>query len=382
MADKILRIIFNGISTLSPGPPREGDEPPVPPWIAEKPPGPPRKRGEPPVPPWIVEKPPSKAFVMMAANVPGVSAKGGTESKVQKTGEEPAKQINDWGAAIPDHFPFVQIRRSLLIDPPDPSESVLVSEGSEHFIYYFKDARVRIDPPSTLGTRVDYFTDPKRPLAERPGSNNVAPPSDIRWLADLRDILSEPAPFRNPDEPLGEEVAAVVNLDSGLLKANFPCASVAPKTFMTFTDGEKGKVVPGLRRVLADEFIIDIPYSEDTDRITLKFQRLREGTPVQFPQLKDGTRVEQPNELVIDWPKQQELLVVRMGNDTKDEVRRLDTPERCDPVRLTGPVLKARDDDFDLHYNLLEIPKGVGRPLPQNDIQQCSADGCKPATGG
>jgi hypothetical protein len=359
MADKTLRIIFNGISTLWPGPPRKDAEPP----------GPPRKS----------EKPPDKAFVMMAANVPEVSAKRGKQIK-EPPSDEPVSQINDWGTAIPEHFPFVHVARSLLVDPPDPSETVIVSEGGEHFIYFFKDARVLIDPPTKPGPGITYYTDPeKRPLAERPGSNNVAPPSDIRWLADIGDILSKPAPLKktaNPAKPyVGEEVAVVVNLDRGVLKANFPCASVAPKTFK---NAKTGETLAGLRRVLADEFIIDIPYSEDTYRITLEFQQLRKGTPVQFPQLKDGTPVEEPNKLVIDWPKRQELLVVRMGNDTKDEVRRLGKPERCDPVRLTGPVPKPRDDDFDLHYNFLEIPEGAGRPLPQNGIQQCRADLCKP----
>ena len=356
MADKTLRIIFNGISTLWPGPPRNGDETP------------------------------KKAFVLMAANLQKATGKRGKEIAPQKTsekrvkqsnapkaGDERVNQINDWGTSIPDHFPFVRVARSLLIDPPLPAETVILGEGDEHFIYFFPDARVVIHPTPKPGTGIDYFIDPKRrPLADRPGSDNVAPPDDIRWLADIRDLLSESAPIKktaNPAEPyLGKEVAAVVNLDGGELKANFPCASVAPKTFK---DGKTGKTVPGLRRVLADEFIIDIPYSEDTDWITLEFLPLRKGTPIK-----------EPKKLLLSWPKREKVLVVRMGNDTKDEVRRLDTPERCDPVRRTGPVLKPRDDDFDLHYNVLKIPADTGRPLPQNDIQQCDFNGCKPATGG
>jgi len=326
MADKTLKIIFNGISTLWPGPPRNGD------------------------------KPPDKAFVMMAANE-------------HTTNGKRVKQINEWGTTIPDHFPFVHVARQLLINPPmPPDETVVVGEGGEHFIYFFKDARVGIQPEQP-GTRIEYFIDQKHPLAERPGSDNVAPPDDIRWLADIRDILAKPAPLKataNPNNPyVGEEVAAVVDLDSGVLKANFPCATISPKTFKD----EKGNVVPGLQRVLADEFIIEIPYPEDTAQITLEFRQLRENTPVSGPK-----------KLVMGWPVGETLLVVRMGNDTKEEVRRLNTPERCDPVRQTGPVLKPRDDDFDLHYNFLKIPKGVGRPLPQNDIRQCSVDGCRPGT--
>lgn len=329
MSDKTLRIIFSGISTLTPAPPRNG------------------------------EKLPDKAFVMMAANG-------------QKTNGERVKQINEWGTTIPDHFPFVHVARSVLAEPPmPPDETVIVSEGGEHFIYFFQDARVVIQSESKPTTGINYYIDPKgHPLAERPGSDNVAPPDDIRWLADIRDILSKPAPLKKTSDPvqqyLGDEVAAVVDLPGGVLKANFPCATVSPKMFK---DGTTGKVVPGLQRVLADEFFIDIPYAEDVDRITLEFQQLRESTPVN-----------KPEKLVMVWPEGKKLLVVRMGNDTKSEIRRLDTPERCDPVRQTGPVLKPRDDDFDLHYNFLDIPKGVGRPVPQNDVRQCSVDGCKPGT--
>lgn len=361
MADKTLRIIFNGISTLWPWPPRNGE-----------------KRDE------LQDK----AFVMMAANYEKQTHKRGT-------------QTNDWQATIPRHFPFVHVARSVLVEPPDPNEVVIVCEGGEHNIYFFKDARVVIRP-KPVEASIEYFTDPEgRPLSERPGSIDDPPADDIRWLADIRDILSKPAlkqtaiPTESNKQNIGEEVAAIVNLDGGQLKANFPCAGVAPKTFK---DNKTGKTVAGLQRVLADEFIIDIPYTADINSITLEFQELREGIPVNFPysegsdqdtpelrQSSEGTSkavtpVNTPKKLVIGWPAGETLLVLRMGNDTKDEIRRLDTPERCDPVRVSGPVPKPRDDDFDLHYNFLDIPDEAGRPLPQNDIQQCDFNGCKPGT--
>lgn len=338
MADKTLRIIFSGINTLTPGPPRDGEEPPTPR----------------PLPPKSEKEPPKKVFVLMAA----------TTRKKNKRGEEIS--VNGWGTTIPDHSPFVHVARSLLVDPPWPTETVVIGKGGEHFIYFFRDARVEIDPPLKPG--IEYFIDPKgRPLAGRPGSFDVAPADDIRWLADTRDILSQPAPLKTTVNPaaasVGSEVAAVVNLEGGMLRANFPCDTVHPKAFIN----EKGKVIPGLRRVLADEFIIDIPYPKETEQVTLSFKELRKDTPVTGP-----------HELVLRWPKGETTIELRMGNDPKDEVRVLDTPARFDPVRRIGPVLKPRSDDFDLHYNLLDIPNGE-RPLPQNDINQCRADDCKPA---
>ena len=322
MADKTLRIIFSGISTLWPGPPRNG------------------------------ENTPDKAFVLMAANVDPNGNRG--------------LQRNDWGTSIPDHFPFVHVAARLLVDPPwPPNETVVVCDGGEHFIYYFKDARVVIDPKPA--TRIEYFIDPKgRSLADRPGSDDVAQADDIRWLADIRDVLPQPAPLKfNPASAnAGSEVSAIVDLDGGTLRANFPGDTVNPKTFAD----ARGNVVPGVPRVLADEFIIDIPYPEGTEQITLSFKELRAGMPVSGPK-----------ELVLKWPKKESRLELRMGNDPKEELHLLDTPDRFDPVRRIGPVLKTRDDDFDLHYNLLHLA-GDGRPLPQNDVHQCHFEGCKPGT--
>src|SRR5258706_15630527 len=207
MADKTLRIIFSGISTLWPGPPRKDD------------------------------KPPHQAFVIMPANVE----------------KKNPKQTNEWGTTIPDHFPFVHVAASLLINPPwPPDETVVVGKGGEHFIYFFPDARVVIDPRPKPGTRIEYFIDPKgRPLSERPGSYGVAPPHPIRWLADARDILSEPVPLKiNPAATsISNEAAAIVNLDGGALPANLPRDTLKPKTFVD----AQGPTVAGLRRVLADE---------------------------------------------------------------------------------------------------------------------------------
>jgi hypothetical protein len=327
MEDKTLRIIFTGIVTLTPGPPRYDD------------------------------KPPDKAFVMMAANV---------DKKRGKRG----KQINDWGIEIAEHFPFVSVNCLGLDNPPAPDDGPGRHNGGD-CIYYFRDARVKIEPPRRpKKIRLEYFTDPTKPLADRPGSDDVAPPDDIRWLADIRDILqieSKPPQLKKTADPnatyVDDNVAAIVDLDGGTLRASFPCDTLNPKTFID----KDNNVVPGLRRVLASEFIIDIRYPKETARVTLSFHKLRKGAAVTGPA-----------KLVLKWPVGRTTLEVRMGNDTKEEVRRLNTPQRCDPARQTGPVLKPRDDEFDLHYNLMQIPPTVSPPLPSNDPHQCSSEGCKP----
>jgi hypothetical protein len=330
MADKTLKITFSGICTLWPGPPRNGEKP-------------------------------DKAFVIMPSN--------------PQPDPKTLQRYSEFGARLPEHFPFVHVAASALVNPlPNPPlpDAAFTCGGGEHFVYLFPDARVVIDPAPRPGTPIIYYTDPKgRPIGERPGSDDVAQQDDIRWLADIRDVLPDLQPQLKPaanptGANIGKEVSAVVNLDGGTLKANFPGDSVNPKTFVD----KNGEPAPGLRRVLADEFTIEIPYPEETTQITLIFENLRKGADDRLPEKK----------LMLRWRENKTTLELRMGNDPIDEVSKLDREDRFDPVKMIGPVLKPRDDDFDLHYNLLDIPPGA-RFLPQNDIQQCSAEGCKPKTG-
>jgi len=328
--EKTLRIIFSGISTLYPGPPMNG------------------------------EKSPDKAFVLMAANPKKENGK--------RTKQE--QQADTSKLVIPEHAAFVMVDRAALENPPKPDDGSGKSDSGD-CIYYIQDARVKIAAPESQQP-LSYYMDLERPLADRPGSFDVAPAGDIRWLADLRDLLPEPVPIKETADPnerfLGDEVAAVVDLDCGELRANFPCDTVAAKTFKA---PDSDVVVSGFKRALATEFTLDIHYPKETKTVTLSFEALRQRTPVTGPK---------GDELVLKWPEGHRMLEVRMGNDTKEEVRRLNTPGRCDPRRQDGPVLKPQDPEFDLHYNVLAIPKGGERPLPQNDPRQCSADGCKPAT--
>ncbi|MEK6373985.1 MAG: hypothetical protein AABO58_14965 [Acidobacteriota bacterium] len=318
MADKILRVIFNGISTLHPGPPRKKSEPP-----------------------------PKKAFVLMAANR--------------------EERQNDWDATVEPHFPFVYVPLSLLGGLiSDPAEWVDDEKFGRCYIYYLENARVVFDPPPLPG--VHYYMDEKHGLGERPGSDDVANEHDIRWLADIRDLLPKHVQLKSDPSAPGPEVAAVVELSGGTLRAGFSCKSVQPKTFKA----ANGKTVPRLKRVLATEFSIDMSYPETTPQVKLQLRPLRMDAPIT------GISV---NELVLRWPEKGPL-VVRMGNDTKLEARLATSFKRCDARARTEdgrPLLRPRDDDFFLHYDLLNIPGGVGRPLPQAGPHQTSGDGCKPA---
>jgi hypothetical protein len=315
---KTLKIIFSGISTLSPGPPRTG------------------------------EKHPDKAFVRMAAN------------------EKAFK--NDWDATVPPHFPFVFVPVSALVEPiPKPYRWVRDNALGKCNIYVLKSARVTVEPHSK--DELEYHIE-KRPLGERPGSDDIAGEHDIRWLADIRDHVkaAQATPKSDAHAP-GPEVAVIVDLTGGTLKAEFPCKSVQAQTFKA----AKSDTISGMKRVLANEFSVEMSYPKKTRHVKLKLIPLRTHS--------DPTGIA-GNELILQWPDKGEL-IVRMGNDTLPEAKLAASPKRCNArvrsVKEKRPVVKPRDDDFFLHYNLLNVSANAPRPLPQAGPHQTSGDGCKPA---
>ena len=317
MADKKLKLIFSGISTLSPGPPLPGEEEP------------------------------DKAFVRMASNY---------------------EKDNGWGVTLPPHFPFVYVPESALVKPiPKPRYQVDDKTLGKCNIYILANARVTLEPRTKdkLGYNIE-----KKPLGERPGSDDVASEHDIRWLADIRDHVTpaQATPKSNANAP-GPEMALIVDLHGGMLKAEFPCKSVQAQTFRAVNSDQ----ISGMKRVLANEFSIEMSYPKTTAQVKLRLRPLRRNAK---PTGIDG------NELTLRWPKDAEELVVRMGNDTEAEAELAGSPDRCN-VRVRSedkrPVVKPRDDDFFLHYELLSDLDRDSRPLPQAGPQQTSGDGCKPA---
>jgi hypothetical protein len=315
--EKLLMIKFNGISTLYPPPPRNG------------------------------EADPEKAFVLMAAN---------------------DREHNDWNAPLPEHFPFIFVPVSLIKKPiPKPDRSVTDDELGECNVYFLDNGRVTVDAGSSA--EVIYHRNESLQIGERPGSDDVAREDDIRWVADFRDIVPGHSNLKKSAIPTaprtGKEVAAIVELPGGTLKASFPCKSVQPKTFKAAAT----PAVAGLKRVLASEFLIEVPYPEHTATVTLTVEPLRKGSPLR------GI-----NKLILQWAGE-DPMVVRMGNDTEPEVLLAGSLMRCDGRRENNnPLAIPRDDDFDLHYNLLDLPEGTPRPVPQAGPHQSSGDGCKPGT--
>lgn len=335
---KRLRITFNGICTLSPGPRRPGEDKP------------------------------QRAHVLMPAN-------------------NDKRKENQFKEPIPPHTPFIYVPVAALAEPvPKPVAQVTDEKLGLCNIYFIRHVRVRFEPETLQ--ELEYFIDPRnrpltklnsqgRPLPIRPGSDDIAPQDDIRWLADIRDVFPQHANLKASSKPsanpVGNEVAAMVELPGGILKSKFPCSTVQPMTF----DGFLQQTPLGLQaRVFATEFFIEMDYPDDTKFVTLRLLPLRD-VPITGPE---------GNVLTFKWDNRTEI-DVRMGNDTEPEVNALKSFKRCDfRTREDGvgePKLIPRDSDFDLHYEVLDIPVGLGRPVPHTGDQQTQFNGCDPAaTGG
>lgn len=329
MPEKMLRMFFAGISTLSPGPPRDSKE-----------------------------KMPDKSFVLMAAN----------RKKPNDDGNQP----------IEPHSVYIFVPRSIIAEPVQPDAVVQNDKLGECWVYFIDHARVALDRRPSIG--ITYYIEREKALAERPGSDDVASEYDIRWLADLRQVVDD-ASINEPSVHVGEDVAVVIELTGGQWKASFPCKSALP---MTFKDADQnvikikddaGNEKP-LKRVFANEFFIEMPFPATVDKITLRLTPLRQDTP--------AAGLGASKELVLQWGNNA-VIDVHMGNDTKDEASLVSSTQRCDArffrSKNEKPVVVERDEDFVLHYKVLNV-KGDKRPLPHNGPQQTHFNGCVPANGG
>lgn len=292
---KTLRITFSGICTLAPGYPREGD--PI----------------------------PTEVFILMAA-------------------ARTARASVDGQSGISRHTPFLYVPRANLAfpttDPPtvfrSPDFTVNDVKLGTCDIFLFDRAEVRFDETATPPVRYHVTG---AVIDERPDSD--AEKKDMRWLPDLRDILPEasldPAIDPRVSNPVDtNKVAAVVRLTRGVLTANFPCEPAALQE-IPLPDGSV------MRRTFACEFIVTMEYPDTTESVLLEIKRIT-GNP-------------QPD-VMLQWGDR-DVIDVRMGNDTLDEVVRL-AKNDCIP-----PVIAETDQDFELHYSIAtNVPPGPP-PLPK-----------------
>jgi hypothetical protein len=182
----------------------------------------------------------------------------------------------------------------------------------------------------------------------------------MRWMADLRDIVPAVQGFAAGCDPnqssVSDVIAMVVTLNSGLFKASFPCATVQPQVF--FADGLRLDLA---RRVYAQEFTVEIEYPQDPGPIALLFEPLRPGA---VPTGVAGDRLD------LQWVD--DVIELRMGNDTEEEIKALVDFARCDIPRTPRP----RGNDFPLHYNFVNLDESLPRPIPISGTLHTEHNGC------
>ena len=307
---KTLRVTFSGICTRAPGYPRDG------------------------------EHEPQNVYVLMPA------ARSGRPTR-------------DGSGRVSRHHAFIYAPAAHLEQHPEPAFSVDDEKLGLCHVYLVDQARITFNP-APMKSIEHYVT--KKPLGERPGSRDIAPEQDVRWLVDMRDIVPTPnAVLNEKSDPrrfdVQDHVAMIVELNGGVIKANFPCKTVQPQTF------DPPPSVPMDPRVIASEFIVEMEYADSTSTVSLDVTAMASREVRGF----DAPR------LVINWGPRQ-AIDLRIGNDTRSEIVALQNIARCN----ARPEPMLRDNDFDLHYQLLAIAddEKVDRPLPTNSSHQTQHNGC------
>jgi hypothetical protein len=311
---KTLRITFSGICTRAPGHPR-------------------KDKGE---------SEPERVFVLM----PAARTLGLTHDKTEQ---------------VALHHAFIYVPTANLRDPPDSTFSVDDEKFGHCDVYLIDHVRVVVHPTPPEPKIVHAVTVLR--VQNRPGSRDIAPEWDARWLADLREILPDHAvllvdPRASSD--VSAAVAMIVEFPAGTITANFPCKTVQPQEFRISPDADP----IGEPRVFACEFIVTMEYPDDTTVVKLVLSPLSKDIPI------DGISAA---ELELVWGSEP-TLEIRIGNDTLDEIVALRGIARCN----TRETPRASDNDFDLHYLLLDVPNTTPRPRPFNGDHQTMHNGCVP----
>ena len=148
----------------------------------------------------------------------------------------------------------------------------------------------------------------------------------------------------------------VVTLHSGVFKANFPCATVQPQVFVA--DGVRLDIP---RRVYAQEFTVEMEYPEDQGPLALQLDELRTG---------DAPTGVSGNHLDLQWVN--DVIELRMGNDTEPEIAAMVDFARCDVPAVPRPV----GNDFPLQYEIAGLDPSLARPIPVDGTLHTEHNGC------
>lgn len=251
------------------------------------------------------------------------------------------------------HRTFVSVPKVYLTRAAQPAFSVVDSNLQEDCgVFLLNNARLTLDPPAT--GRSKYVTFPNTDVFGWPGTNGSAPATDSRWIPAIGEIFPQTTP-RLAFDPRGaisnDLVGMIVEITGASIEASLPCPTAQPRTFPDTTIRA---------RVMSADLVVTIEYPETTQTLTLKVAEVDPNG--RFTGLGSSG-------LELQWPATTDTMMLRMGNDTLDEVVLLGGPARC-----TSDADVDIDFDFDLHYDILT--NVTTRPLPTPTGHEGDWGGC------
>jgi hypothetical protein len=269
------------------------------------------------------------------------------------------KDGNDKARIVARHQAYLYVPDQNLDDVPEPAMLLRDKTLGLCNVYLVDYARISFDRTPLNPLR--YFADPNRPVKGRPDDDDatLAPRNDSRWVPDSTELFPNGATLSADVDPRHDitngKVTMVVHLKGGLIEANHPCSTAQPRTFQPAQ-------VQIEARSLAPELTVTMEFPDDTPSIKLLVETLDPGEEVS------GLPV---SEMELFW-RNTDMMQLRIGNDTLDEIVAMRGESRCAPV-FDLPTAEA---EFDLHYDLLDIQPAPVPPLPTRGGGHGDVGGC------
>lgn len=256
------------------------------------------------------------------------------------------------------HHAYIYVPDKFLNAVPEPAMLVRDEKLGLCNIYLMDFASISFDQKPT--NALEYFHT-NLPVKGRPNADDptIAPPNDSRWVPDVAEVFPSPAKLKPEVDPRKDitngQVTMVVHVTGGLIESSHPCNTAQTRTF-------KPEQVHIDARVMTSELTVTMEFADETKSIKVMAKPLDPG------ELLSGL---DDSGLELFW-RDKDIIQLRIGNDTLDEIVAIRNSSRCEPV----PDLPETDTDFDLHYDLLNVALTPDLPLPTRGGDEGDMGGC------
>jgi hypothetical protein len=246
---------------------------------------------------------------------------------------------------IPVHLPFIAARYADLVNPVDPARRLeschLKNElGEECYVWLLSRERVTFRPDGDempLG-KIEYTQENLHPGIRPEGTiHGKTDVNDVNWIPDMRLIWPGAARLLNDCVPPGKNanVAVQLTLNSGTLSARFPKLLALTERPSRFDPVKASPVFQVITRQAL--FVVELP--EGTQKLEINSCSIDSGQELTPIELRVGSAA---IELIVGNTDLDDLFRTVRGEYTQDEY--------------------DIDCDFELYYDILDLPKMTGPP--------------------